>query len=123
MFCNIITSKSILMTFKNDRRRFLKQLGGASALVATGSVSYVACTTRREVLTSTAKTTSQEKVRIACIGMGNMGFDDIATAVKVPGIEIIGVCAQYDAQLEYGRAVYGQKRFYTPDSKPFLVSE
>ncbi|HEY9561310.1 MAG TPA: Gfo/Idh/MocA family oxidoreductase [Anseongella sp.] len=108
------------MTFKNDRRRFLKQLGGASALVATGSVSNVACTTRREVLTSTAKTTSQEKVRIACIGMGIMGFGDLATAVKVPGIELIGVCDLYDGHLEHAREVYGQKIFTTRDYKQIL---
>src|SRR3546814_16957252 len=54
---------------------------------------------------------SQEKVRIACIGMGIMGFGDLATAVKVPGIELIGVCDLYDGHLEHAREVYGQKIF------------
>lgn len=108
------------MAFKNDRRKFLKQLSGASALVATGSLGNVACTARREVLTPAAKATSQEKVRIACIGMGIMGFGDLETAMKVPGIELIGVCDLYDGHLEHAKEVYGSKIFTTRDYKQIL---
>ncbi|HYH55953.1 MAG TPA: Gfo/Idh/MocA family oxidoreductase [Anseongella sp.] len=108
------------MGYKRDRRKFLKQLGGTTALVAAGSLGTAGCTARREVLTPSARVTSRERVRIACIGMGIMGFGDVDTALKVPGVELTGVCDLYEGHLEHAREVYGSKLFTTRDYKQIL---
>src|SRR3546814_2163543 len=50
-----------------------------------------------------------------------MGFGDLATAVNVPGIELIGFCDLNDGHLEHAREVYGQKIFTTRDYKQILA--
>ncbi|HTE31782.1 MAG TPA: hypothetical protein VK666_15480, partial [Chryseolinea sp.] len=36
-----------------------------------------------------------DQVNIAVIGMGIMGFNDLGTAVKIPGVKVVGVCDLY----------------------------
>ena len=52
------------------------------------------------IITYNKNFSSNDKIRIAAIGMGIMGNNDIDTALKVPGIELVAACDLYSGRLE-----------------------
>lgn len=62
-----------------------------------------------------------DKIRIAGIGMGIMGFGNCSTAIKVPGVELVGVCDLYDGHLERAKEVYGKQVFTTRNFEEILA--
>jgi len=54
-----------------------------------------------------------DKIRIATIGMGIMGFNDTDTALKIPGVELVAVCDLYDGRLARAKEKYGNNIFTT----------
>ena len=92
------------------RRRFLKNLAASSAILplaatATGQNSGPQELTRRTF--ATAAKSPNEKIRIATIGMGIIGFIDTDTALKVPGTELVAVADAYAGRRTHAREVYG----------------
>ena len=54
-------------------------------------------------------------VRIALIGSGSMGRNDVNSALRVPGISITAVCDLYDARLQRAKTEWGENLFTTRD--------
>ena len=97
------------------RRNFIKQLGGSALLLGAGSLKSFAAQEREEriILAQQKAYTSNDKIRIAGIGMGIMGYNDVDTALKVPGVELVACCDLYDGRLAHAKEVYGNNIFTT----------
>ena len=99
----------------SNRRNFIKQLGGSAALLTAGSLKSFAAQEKEEqrILTWNKKYSANDKIRIGVIGMGIMGYNDLATALKIPGVELVGCCDLYDGRLEHAKEIYGNNIFTT----------
>lgn len=105
----------------NSRRKFIKQLGSAAALMGAGPLGSLAATPEKAYLLQADKpVSSNDKIRIAGIGMGIMGFGDVSCALKVPGVELVAVADLYTGHLEKAKSVYGQHIFTTRDYREVL---
>ena len=105
-----------------SRRKFLKQLGGTSLLIAAGSLTSFASD---EKMRSTApfkeRISPNDKIRIATIGMGIMGNADTDTALKVPGVEMAAACDLYKGRLIRAKEKYGINIFTTQDYREIIA--
>ena len=106
----------------SDRRNFLKKLGGTALLLSTGSLTTLGAqeNEERKLFAREKKYSPNDKVRIAGIGMGIMGYNDVNTAVKVPGVELVACCDLYTGRLQHAKEVYGNSIFTTRDYKEIL---
>jgi predicted dehydrogenase len=112
------------MSKKNSssRRNFLKKIGGTTLAFATAPL--VGLTTQEKIeeriLHYDRKFSPSDKIRLGVIGMGIMGYNDVATAVKVPGVELVAACDLYKGRLEHAKEVYGKDLFTTQDYRELL---
>ncbi|MGA2155761.1 MAG: Gfo/Idh/MocA family oxidoreductase [Bryobacteraceae bacterium] len=74
-----------MTTESADRRAFLKTAGGAAltASLFTGNLKG-----------------ANDKVNIAFIGVGRMGYDNLGYCAHVPGFEIVAICDVYQPALD-----------------------
>lgn len=105
-----------------SRRKFIRQLGGTAALLGAGPVAALAgSNTAVHILRAPQHGISpNDKIRLGCIGMGIMGFGDVATAVKVPGVELVAAADLYNGHLQKVKEVYGKDIFTTRDYRELL---
>ncbi|HTL09236.1 MAG TPA: Gfo/Idh/MocA family oxidoreductase [Chitinophagaceae bacterium] len=106
----------------SSRRKFLQQLGTTTLLLGTGGLSKLAAEEKMEerMLQYRKPISANDKIRVAVIGCGIMGFNDIGTALKVPGVEIGAACDLYTGRLERMKEVYGKDLFTTRDYREVL---
>lgn len=107
---------------KNTRRNFVKRLTAgalATAVLPKGTQARV-----KPMVLPWEKPTEtfgpNDKIRIAGIGMGIMGFGNLSTAIKVPGVEVAAVCDLYDGHLTHAKEVYGKDIFTTRSFEEIL---
>ena len=95
-----------------DRRKFIKQLG-ASVLLTSASLTSLAAQEENEnrILSAEKRIMPNDKIRIATIGMGIMGFNDTRAALTVAGVELVGVCDLYKGRLSRAQELYGTQLF------------
>lgn len=105
-----------------NRRNFLRQLGGTAGLLSAASLQSFATRAQHEniILQWEKKYSPNDKIRIAGIGMGIMGFNDVNTAIKVPGVELVACCDLYSGRLERAKEVYGSHIFTTRNYEEIL---
>ena len=106
-----------------SRRQFIRQLGGASLLLSAGNIPITAAEKARhlEYLQAAARPAGPaDAVRIGCIGMGIMGYNDVNTALKVPGVSLAAACDLYTGRLEHAKELYGKDVFTTRNYKEIL---
>jgi predicted dehydrogenase len=104
-----------------SRKKFLKQLAGSAFLLATNSLSASSADKGEKiVLPYKKKISANDTIRIGVIGMGIMGFNDLETALKVPGVELVGVCDLYTGRLERAKELYTKNLFTTRDYREIL---
>ena len=102
------------MTKTNSRRKFLQQIGATSLLMPISSLSaFGSKEVEKRIIPYEKKVLSDEKIRLACIGMGIMGFGDIKTALQVPGVEFVAAADLYNGRLERTKEVFGKDIFIT----------
>jgi predicted dehydrogenase len=98
-----------------SRRKFLQQIGSIGLLTAASPLASLAAKEKAEerVLRYSKKISSNDKIRLAVIGFGIQGHGDLATALKVPGVELAGVCDLYSGRLQNAKELYGDQIFTT----------
>jgi predicted dehydrogenase len=110
------------MKSKTSRRKFIRNLGGTAILLSAGPLSgFVPGQGIEErIIPYKRNFSSNDKIRIAGIGMGIMGNVDIDTALKVPGVELVAACDLYSGRLLRVKEKYGKDIFTTKDYREIL---
>jgi len=103
----------------SSRRKFIRQLGGTAGLLSASSLSALG-EDRVNILKADKKISSNDKIKIAGIGMGIIGHYDMDTALKVPGVELVAVCDLYDGRLQRCKEKFGNQIFTTRDYREIL---
>ena len=98
-----------------SRRKFLQQIGSIGLLTAASPLASLAAKEKAEerILRYSKRISSNDKIRLAVIGFGIQGHGDLATALKVPGVELAGVCDLYSGRLGNAKEMYGDQIFTT----------
>jgi len=105
----------------SDRRKFIKQLGSTIVLSSAALSGFGAMEeNERRILQAEKRISPNDKIRIATIGMGIMGFNDTRTALACPGVELVGCCDLYTGRLEHAKEVFGANIFTTKDYHEIL---
>ena len=107
---------------KKSRRSFLKNALG-TAIVASATAPSLAnsksiVTLSRQI--DEKKYAANDRVNIAVIGMGIMGFNNLRTSIQVPGVKLVGVCDLYTGRLERSKEVFGKDIFTTRNYQEIL---
>ena len=107
--------------FARSRRSFLKKFAALSALTASSLPAIVLDQQQKTFLNRTVRTLSpNDRLQIATIGMGIIGFIDTVTALSVPGIELVAACDLYDGRLVHTKEVFGDQVTTTRDYKEII---
>ena len=106
----------------NSRRKFLKEIGTTALLTSAGAWNAFGNEEKAEerILLSEKKFSSNEKIRLAVIGIGIQGSGDLRTALKVPGVEFVAACDLYEGRLKRVKEKYGNDIFTTRDHREIL---
>ncbi len=112
------------MQNQNDhsRRRFLQQIGASTLAAAASPLASLAASEKAEerILRYERKFSSNDKIRVGVIGYGVQGHFDLGTALKVPGVELAGICDLYTGRLENTRELHGEGLYTTRNYKELL---
>lgn len=103
------------------RRTFLKSVAAASTVATTHLGGNVFALGREDEPARPAG--PNDKIRIATIGMGIIGFIDTDTALKVPGVELVAVSDLYEGRRTRAREVYGDQVDAVVDYRDILARE
>lgn len=97
------------------RRTFIKQLG-AAALSSPLALSQ-ASAAPFHILKPRQSGSANDRINLACIGTGGMGFGDTHAALATSGVELVAACDCYDDRLIRAKEVFGSQitttRFYS----------
>lgn len=107
---------------RSSRRRFLQQIGATSILAAAAPLSSLAAKEKAEerTLFYEKKISVGDNIRVGVIGYGVQGHIDLETALKVPGVELAGICDLYTGRLVNAKELHGNDLFTTRNYKELL---
>lgn len=108
---------------KNQRRQFLKKVGGSLALAGFGGVLEAGADEDLNILRSELKSSANDRIRIGLIGAGIIGHYDAEAALKIAGVEMAAVCDLYTGRLEFAKEKWGKDMFTTRDYREVLERE
>ncbi|WP_020571736.1 Gfo/Idh/MocA family protein [Neolewinella persica] len=100
----------------STRRKFLRRL---PALLAAPVLTTQAVNAGTLGLPQ-FKYTANDRINLACIGLGIQGFNNVNAALENPGIELVAACDLYDGRLERAKELYGKDLFTTRDYREIL---
>lgn len=105
-----------------SRRDFLKQCGAASAFAATAVPGLLSTTFEEIPMKEFADkpVAPSDKIRLATIGMGIIGFIDTETALQVPGVEFVAAADLYDGRRIRTQEIFGKDVATTRDYQEIL---
>lgn len=106
----------------SSRRKFLQQIGATGLAMGAIPISSLAAKAKAEerILTYERKITANDTVRVGVIGYGVQGHFDLATALKVPGVELAGICDLYTGRNENAKELHGKDLYTTVNYKDLL---
>ncbi|MGK7393707.1 MAG: Gfo/Idh/MocA family protein [Candidatus Cyclobacteriaceae bacterium M3_2C_046] len=115
---------------KNDkqrsRRKFVKKLAGTSFMMGAAP-NIIGKSLKENHLLKPVKNpfedkkyAANDKIRLAAIGTGIIGFYNIQTALRVNGVELVAACDLYDGRLEKVKNDFGQHIFTTRNYQEIL---
>jgi len=102
---------------RNPSRRQFLRIAATSAVAASSSVSMLP---GNAVHGSAGSVSANDRIQLATIGMGIIGFEDTQTALKVPGVELVAASDCYDGRLARTKEVFGNHVFTTRDYRELL---
>ncbi|WP_162340050.1 Gfo/Idh/MocA family protein [Cyclobacterium salsum] len=106
---------------ENNRRKFLKRIGMAGAASAIAPAAFGAAHPKKVVpMNRLSQKPADRELKIALIGAGIMGTQDMNTALQHENVEVVAVCDLYDGRLESAKEKWGQHLFLTKDHKEIL---
>lgn len=108
---------------KNQRRQFIKKIGGSLALAGFGGVLEAGADEDLNILRSELKPSANDRIRIGLIGAGIIGHYDAEAALKIAGVELAAVCDLYTGRLEFAKEKWGKDMFTTRDYREVLARE
>ena len=108
---------------KPNRRKFIKSLGKTSLVL--GALPVLGFNSEEKIeqriLFKDQRISPNDKVRIAGIGTGIMGHNNLDTALKVPGVELVAACDLYTGRLTHVQEKYGKQIAVTRDYREILT--
>ena len=105
----------------SSRRRFLKSLGTAAAALPLSSFASIGDEEiEKRILPYERRYSTNDKIQVACIGMGIMGTSNARIATRIPGVELVAACDLYKGRLERAKEIYGQQLFTTQNYEEIL---
>ncbi|MEZ0483329.1 Gfo/Idh/MocA family protein [Fibrella aquatica] len=106
-----------------SRRQFLQQIGATSLVAASSPFSSLAAQAKAEerILHYEKPISSSDTIRLGVIGYGVQGHFDLNTALKVPGVELAGICDLYTGRLDNAKETYGPQLYTTRNYKELLA--
>lgn len=106
---------------ENNRRSFLKKLGLAGAVSAVGPGAFASDDLPKvSILTRKSAFQTNDVIRIALIGAGIMGSQDLNTALQHKNVEVVAVCDLFQGRLKTAKEKWGNNLFTTMDYKEVL---
>ena len=95
----------------NSRRSFLRVAAAASAASTLANTAFAAdgVVELKPTVEAPKPTGPNDRIQIATIGMGIIGFIDTACALKVPGVELVAAADVYEGRRTHAKEVYGDK--------------
>ena len=105
-----------------SRREFLQKIAATSMATAATPFASLAASEKAEerILRYEQKISANDKIRIGVIGYGVQGHFDLDTALKVPGVELAGICDLYTGRLENAKEKFGNDLYTTRNYKDLL---
>ncbi len=101
-----------------SRREFLKL--AAAATVALSAPRGASAQSPDDPPLGCSKPSGDKRVGIATIGIGGQGTRDTRGALKVPGVELVGVADVYDGRLARAKETFCGTLFTTRDHRQIL---
>jgi predicted dehydrogenase len=105
----------------NSRRNFLQKISQTSAILAASSAFASAETVEERMIQINRTHSSNDRVRLGVIGFGIIGNIDLECALKVPGVELAGVCDLYEGRLTFAKEKYGNQLYTTRDYRELIA--
>lgn len=111
---------------KNDsassRRKFLQKIGATGLAIGASSLTSLAAKEKAEerILRYERKISANDKIRVGVIGYGVQGHFDLQTALKVPGVELAGICDLYTGRIQNAKETHGADLYTTINYKELL---
>ncbi len=102
------------MSNNSSRRDFLKLASlGVAGLTVAGNGSGKAHAELIPAPRRSRQVSAGDRLGLATIGMGIIGFEDTQTALQVPGVDLVAAADCYDSRLEHTREVFGRNVYTT----------
>jgi len=102
------------MSTHRSRRDFLKAVAAAGAASPT-------ILRAQSASTASARVSPNDRIRFAAFGAGIRGLQDLRSAVKAPGVELVAVADVYDGRLALAQETWGRELFTTRDYREILA--
>src|SRR6185295_16795822 len=100
------------MTTRRSRRDFLQTVAGAAA----------APTILRAQPRATAQSVAaSDRLRVAVFGLGIRGQQDVRSALRTPGVELVAAADVYDGRLTLAKELWGGHVLTTRDYREVLA--
>ncbi|MEL7534244.1 MAG: Gfo/Idh/MocA family oxidoreductase [Bacteroidota bacterium] len=105
-----------------SRRGFLKKtaLAGAAFVAIPGGVRGRQILVNPQTVVAPKQYSPNDTIRLAVIGMGIMGHNNINAALQVPGTEFVAACDLYQGRLDRAKELFGDDLFTTNDYRKIL---
>src|ERR1700730_16353654 len=96
-----------------SRRDFLQAVAGVAAAAPT--------VLRAQQGTTPRNVAANDRIRVAVFGMGIRGQQDVRSALRAPGVELVAAADVYDGRLTLARELWGGHVFTTRDYREVLA--
>ncbi|MEJ7615736.1 MAG: Gfo/Idh/MocA family oxidoreductase [Pyrinomonadaceae bacterium] len=110
------------MSHKTSRRNFVKLAGVGATTAALAPQAFAGTTVNLSAARQEQQSVSaNDRIRLATIGHGIIGTIDTATALRVPGVELVAVADVYEGRFTRARELYPQQLATTRDYREILA--